>query len=67
MARYEFRLRAGEDTLLPTFLGSTLRGSFGHALKAIACSVQHQDCQKCLLTKVCLYPNVFEPSALHTN
>lgn len=67
LARYEFRLRAREDTLLPTFLGSTLRGSFGHALKAIACSVQHQVCQRCLLTEACLYPNIFEPSVIHTN
>lgn len=64
LARYEFRLRARRDTLLPTFLGSTLRGSFGHALKAIACSVQHRDCRRCLLAEACLYPPIFEPGAL---
>lgn len=67
LARYEFRLRACADTLLPAFLGSTLRGSFGHALKAIACSVRHQDCRRCLLAEACQYPLVFEPSALPTD
>lgn len=67
LARYEFRLRANENALLPTFLGATLRGSFGHALKAIACSVEHQDCNRCLLTQACTYPQIFEPSALPYN
>ncbi|HEY0543929.1 MAG TPA: hypothetical protein VGC91_00920 [Pyrinomonadaceae bacterium] len=60
VARYEFRLQAREEVELPALLGSTLRGAFGHALKAIACSVSHQDCRRCLLTDVCLYPTFFE-------
>lgn len=67
LGRYEFRLRACEDVSLPTFPGSTRRGSFGHALKAIACSVEHQDRYRCLLAEACLYPNIFEPSALPIN
>lgn len=60
LARYEFRLQAREQVELPALLGSTLRGAFGHALKAIACSVAHQDCKRCLLRDVCIYPTFFE-------
>lgn len=60
LARYEFRLQAREDVALPALLGSTLRGAFGHALKAIACSVAHQECRRCLLRDVCIYPTFFE-------
>lgn len=63
LARYEFHLRARAEAVLPPFLGSTLRGSFGHALKAIACSMPHGDCQRCLLVERCLYPRLFEASA----
>lgn len=48
---------------LPPFLGSTFRGSFGYALKAVACSMPHQDCTRCLLVECCLYPRLFEPRA----
>ena len=60
LARYEFRLRAIKDVELPALLGSTLRGAFGHAFKAIACSVSHQDCGRCLLRDVCIYPTFFD-------
>jgi len=63
MARYEFLLRACGEALLPPFLGSTLRGSFGHALKAVACSMPHGDCGNCFLVERCLYPKLFETSA----
>jgi len=67
LARYEFRLAALTTAELPPFLGSTLRGSFGHALKAIACSMSHQDCARCLLTERCLYPRLFEPRSNQTD
>jgi CRISPR/Cas system endoribonuclease Cas6 (RAMP superfamily) len=60
LARYEFRLQAREEVELPALLGSTLRGAFGHAFKAIACSVAHQDCNRCPLRDVCVYPTFFE-------
>ena len=60
LARYEFRLLARKEVELPTLLGSTLRGAFGHAFKAIACSVTHRDCHRCLLRDVCVYPAFFE-------
>jgi CRISPR/Cas system endoribonuclease Cas6 (RAMP superfamily) len=62
LARYEFTLRARTDAILPPFLGSTLRGSFGHALKEVACSIPHGDCRRCLLVDRCAYPRIFETS-----
>jgi hypothetical protein len=63
LARFEIQLRPKGDAVLPPFLGSTLRGAFGHALKAIACSMPHGDCSRCLLIERCLYPRLFETSA----
>ena len=63
IARYEFQLRSRGDATLPPFLGSTLRGSFGHALKAVACSMPHGNCSDCFLVERCLYPKLFETSA----
>lgn len=67
LGRYEFFLRAQNETVLPPFLGTTLRGAFGHALKAVACSMPHGDCKRCLLVERCLYPRVFETSAQNAN
>ncbi len=63
LAQYEFRLVALREGELPPFLGSTFRGSFGYALKAVACSMPHEDCAQCLLVTRCLYPRLFEPRA----
>jgi hypothetical protein len=63
LARYEFRLRAQADAFLPAFLGSTFRGAFGYALKAVACSMPHGECGRCLLAERCLYPLMFETTA----
>ncbi len=63
LGRYEFHLRACVDAELPPFLGTTLRGAFGHALKAITCSMPHGDCSRCFLVKHCLYPRLFETRA----
>jgi hypothetical protein len=43
--RFEIVLQSHGEAVLPALIGSTLRGAFGHALKAISCSVQHQDCE----------------------
>lgn len=63
LARFEIVLQAQTEAVLPALIGSTLRGAFGHALKAISCSVAHQDCERCFLVEVCLYPTVFEPTS----
>ena len=63
ISRFEIVLQSQAEAILPALIGSTLRGAFGHALKAISCSVEHQDCEKCFLSEACLYPTVFEPTS----
>jgi hypothetical protein len=48
LSRYELRLCAEETCSLPAFLGSTLRGAFGHALKKTVCVMQHRVCERCI-------------------
>ncbi len=63
IARFEIVLQSETETILPALFGSTLRGAFGHALKAISCCVQHQDCSRCFLSGVCNYTTIFEPTS----
>lgn len=51
LARREHRL---------AYLGTTLRGLLGYALKEAACVVAHQDCARCTLRDACVYPAVFD-------
>jgi|GEM_PF-143211 len=60
LSRYELTLRACEAASLPAFLGSTLRGAFGHALKEAVCLMSHRDCSHCLVADRCIYPYLFE-------
>jgi hypothetical protein len=60
---YRLGLRAREAGDLPLFLGSTLRGAFGHALKEAVCVMEHRDCARCMLAERCLYPYLFETPA----
>ncbi|MBX3280756.1 MAG: CRISPR system precrRNA processing endoribonuclease RAMP protein Cas6 [Acidobacteria bacterium] len=60
LARFTLRLSAMARTSLPPFLGSTLRGAFGTALKNVVCVVNHRDCARCLVAEKCIYPYVFE-------
>jgi hypothetical protein len=60
VARLEFVLRAEERAELPNFLGSTLRGAFGHALKRAACQSPGRDCRTCPLPHDCWYAWLFE-------
>jgi CRISPR/Cas system endoribonuclease Cas6 (RAMP superfamily) len=69
LARFELRLRACQGARLPGFLGSTLRGAFGHALKQAICVVEHGNCAACPVAEQCWYPYLFEtamPPALAT-
>lgn len=58
--RLEFVLRAEESLVLPDYLGSTLRGAFGHALKNSACQLVGAPCQSCTITTHCWYGWLFE-------
>jgi len=63
VTRYRLQLRAQEATTLPPFLGSTLRGAFGHALKRSVCIMRPRDCAQCLVADQCIYPYLFETVA----
>ena len=56
-----FRLRAVTDMLLPPFLGSTLRGAFGAALKRVVCILNGRDCDDCPLSDHCPFVRLFQP------
>jgi hypothetical protein len=61
IAKFRVCLQAQTEAVLPALIGSTLRGAFGHALKAISCCVPHKNCEICILSEACLYTTVFEP------
>lgn len=65
--RYQFHLRSTSEVLLPLFLGSALRGAFGHALKGTVCIMSHGDCTQCFLSERCVYPTLFETIAGREN
>ncbi len=56
----QFTLIADEDADLPQFLGSTLRGSLGHALRKIACVPMCRDPKTCIIRERCAYGYCFE-------
>jgi hypothetical protein len=58
-SRYRVSFIAKEVLDLPSYLGSTLRGAFGHAFRAIACPVAHGDCP---VPGQCPYHLIFETS-----
>src|SRR5882724_732634 len=60
LSRYELRLRAFDAVGLPAYLGSTLRGAFGHALKDAVCVMPHRNCERCMVADRCGYPYIFE-------
>ena len=63
LSRYQLRLKAQRAVRLPQYLGSTLRGAFGHALKEAVCVVAHRNCERCMLAERCIYPYLFETPA----
>ncbi|MEK6320444.1 MAG: CRISPR system precrRNA processing endoribonuclease RAMP protein Cas6 [Acidobacteriota bacterium] len=60
LSRYELRLLAREECRLPSFLGSTLRGAFGHALREAVRAIDHGDCCGCSAADPCAYHYLFE-------
>ena len=57
---YHFFCQFTDDTILPHYKGSTLRGVFGRALKRVVCVLRRQECIDCLLKERCLYALSFE-------
>ncbi|HMZ80399.1 MAG TPA: hypothetical protein PLL06_11915, partial [Acidobacteriota bacterium] len=53
-------MEAQGSAVLPTFLGSTLRGTFGHAFKAAACVLEPANCRQGCGSELCAYGYGFE-------
>src|ERR1700730_14774271 len=60
VAKFEVRLQAHESVTLPPFLGSTLRGAFGHALKEAVSMIDGCECTGCSAADPCAYHYLFE-------
>jgi hypothetical protein len=59
-ARYRVVFEAVEPLDLPAYLGSTLRGAFGHAFRAVACPAPRG--LECPIPAQCPYHLIFETS-----
>ena len=58
--KYTFHCRFTSEARLPDYLGSTLRGALGWALKKTSCALRRQQCVDCLLRSQCAYAWIFE-------
>jgi hypothetical protein len=58
--KYTFHCQFTGDARLPGYLGSTLRGALGWALKKTSCALRRQQCTDCLLREQCAYSWIFE-------
>ena len=58
--QYTFHCRFTSEAKLPGYLGSTLRGALGWALKKTSCALRRQQCDDCLLREQCAYAWIFE-------
>src|SRR5215472_3254848 len=59
-ARYRVVFEAVEALDLPAYIGSTLRGAFGHAFRAVACPAPRG--MDCPVPSQCPYHLIFETS-----
>ncbi len=62
--RARFTLTPDRPTTLPPFLGSTLRGALGHALRAVTGDVHRTDDERRALADTCPYLSVFGDPAV---
>ena len=58
--RFRFKVRATTEIRLPEYLGSTLRGSLGWALKTCCCVLRSRTCHDCPVYDDCGYAWLFE-------
>jgi hypothetical protein len=58
LTRYRVVVEALELLVLPVYLGSTLRGAFGHAFRRLACPARAAE--PCPIPETCPYHLVFE-------
>lgn len=60
ISRLSFIMEAGQRATLPPFLGSTLRGTFGYALKEVGCPSRCEEPKSCEQPRSCAYAYCFE-------
>jgi len=61
----EVEARALRDTQLPPYLGATLRGSLGRALRQAVCVTEAPTCDGCALVARCPYGSTWEAKSEH--
>ncbi|MBU0553631.1 CRISPR system precrRNA processing endoribonuclease RAMP protein Cas6 [Myxococcota bacterium] len=66
-SRARFTLTPTAPTRLPPYLGSTLRGALGHALREIVGDPARDDIERALLASSCPYLSVFGEPRLEAN
>ena len=60
VAQYRARFSVEASRQFPKYLGSAVRGAFGHALKKAVCVTRLERCEACLLYRSCPYSYIFE-------
>jgi len=60
MDYYKITVKPKTDNIPPYFIGSMLRGSFGHALKQVICINPSYRCNGCFALEKCLYYDFYE-------
>jgi len=58
--RLHFTAEALEDIHFSSYMGSTIRGAFGVALKRSVCVTKQNQCSACMLQHSCVYSYIFE-------
>lgn len=66
-ARFRFTMEASEDAVLPPYLGSTLRGAMGHALRQMVCLLPGEDCTRCMHRWQCAFVYIMATSRQETD
>lgn len=66
-ARFRFTMEASEDAILPPYLGSTLRGAMGHALRQVVCLLPGEACNKCMHRWQCAFVYIMATSRQETD
>ncbi|UCZ57700.1 CRISPR system precrRNA processing endoribonuclease RAMP protein Cas6 [Desulfurispirillum indicum] len=59
-------LKAKQNSILPQYKFSTLRGALGHGLRRVICIKRRAQCQDCSLLQHCPYTTIFDNSATQT-
>ncbi len=63
MNYYQIKIRVNNPTKPSSFIGSALRGAFGHALKEKSCINPTYKCKGCFAKERCLYYEFYEQSS----